>query len=134
VKERWLRYRLKEGMPHYLIAGKIRFRVSEVVPWLERHGYIERRGGVIRKHKARTARSPTACASTAAESWEWIGTFEKLGAAHGDPDTEARAAEHQAQSTAASRRAMTCGEYAERFLAEYERAARTVSIDTARGR
>jgi hypothetical protein len=45
VKERWLRYRLKEGMPHYLIAGKVRFRVSEAVPWLERHGYIERRGG-----------------------------------------------------------------------------------------
>lgn len=44
VKERWVRYRIKEGMPHYLIAGKIRFRVSEVVPWLERHGYIERRG------------------------------------------------------------------------------------------
>lgn len=44
VKERWLRYRLKEGMPHHLIAGKVRFRVSEVVPWLERHGYIQRRG------------------------------------------------------------------------------------------
>lgn len=44
VKERWLRYRVKEGMPHYLIAGKMRFRVSEAVPWLERHGFIQRRG------------------------------------------------------------------------------------------
>lgn len=50
VKERWLRYRVKEGMPHHLIAGKMRFRVSEVVPWLERHTdrngtpFIQRRG------------------------------------------------------------------------------------------
>lgn len=44
VQERWLRYRIRDGMPHYLIAGKIRFRVSEVVEWLERHGHIERRG------------------------------------------------------------------------------------------
>lgn len=31
-----------------------------------------------------------------AGTWEWVGTFAKLGAAHGDPATEGRAAEHRA--------------------------------------
>jgi hypothetical protein len=39
---RWIEARLREGMPSAMIAGKRKFRVSEVEPWLERAGYIER--------------------------------------------------------------------------------------------
>lgn len=61
----------------------------------------------------------------------WIGSFPKLGAAHGDPAVEARAAEHQAL-TAKPRHAMTCAEYVARYLAEYERHHKGSSTDTAR--
>jgi hypothetical protein len=35
---------LAEGLPHAVIFGRIKFRVSEVEPWLEAHGYLARRG------------------------------------------------------------------------------------------
>lgn len=38
----WIEERLQEGMPSALIAGRRKFRVSEVEPWLERAGYIRR--------------------------------------------------------------------------------------------
>lgn len=41
---RWIEYRIDEGMPHTLIAGRCKFRASEVEPWLEAHGYLQRRG------------------------------------------------------------------------------------------
>jgi hypothetical protein len=41
---RWIERRMEEGMPHTHIAGRAKFRVSEVEPWLEAHGHIERRG------------------------------------------------------------------------------------------
>lgn len=43
-KPRWIEYRLKDGLPHALIAGRRKFRLSEVERWLERHGHMERRG------------------------------------------------------------------------------------------
>jgi hypothetical protein len=43
-KERWLRQRRAEGMPYSRIAGKPRYKLSLVEPWLEVHGYIEPRG------------------------------------------------------------------------------------------
>ena len=36
---------LAEGMPHTVIFGRTKFRVSEVEPWLEEHGYLVRHGG-----------------------------------------------------------------------------------------
>lgn len=42
---RWVELRQAEGMPHAVIAGRIKFRASEVEPWLEQRGHIERRGG-----------------------------------------------------------------------------------------
>ncbi len=42
---RWIELRVAEGMPSAMIAGRRKFRVSEVEPWLERAGHIER-GGV----------------------------------------------------------------------------------------
>jgi hypothetical protein len=33
-----------EGMPHAVIFGRVKFLVSEVEPWLERAGHLERRG------------------------------------------------------------------------------------------
>jgi hypothetical protein len=33
-----------EGMPHTYIAGRVKFKIAEVEPWLDRHGFIERRG------------------------------------------------------------------------------------------
>jgi hypothetical protein len=39
---RWIEARMVEGMPHTYIAGRAKFRVSEVEPWLERHGFIKR--------------------------------------------------------------------------------------------
>lgn len=44
VSERWIENRMDEDMPHAIIGGRIKFRVSEVEPWLEQHGYLERRG------------------------------------------------------------------------------------------
>lgn len=43
---RWIEYRLEDGMPHTLLAGRVKFRASEVEPWLEAHGHLERRGEV----------------------------------------------------------------------------------------
>lgn len=42
---RWVEYRADEGMPHALIAGRCKFRPSEVEPWLEQRGYLEHRRG-----------------------------------------------------------------------------------------
>jgi hypothetical protein len=42
--ERSLDYAVKEGMPHAIIFGKIKFRVSEAEPWLVSRGRLERRG------------------------------------------------------------------------------------------
>lgn len=41
---RWIETRMAEGLPHAMIAGRVKFRPSEVEPWLEQHGHIERRG------------------------------------------------------------------------------------------
>jgi hypothetical protein len=41
---RWIAYRMEDGMPHAVIAGRIKFRASEVEPWLEQHGHLTRRG------------------------------------------------------------------------------------------
>jgi integrase len=87
---------------------------------------------MIRKHKARDGTITYGVRVYRDGERVWVGTFEKLGAAHGDPDTEARAAESRAKSRPTSRRAMTCGEYAERFLAEYEDRCKDSSIDTAK--
>jgi hypothetical protein len=35
---------VSEGMPHAVIFGRIKFQVDDVEPWLEQHGYLERRG------------------------------------------------------------------------------------------
>lgn len=42
---RWIEERMAEGMPHKYIAGKAKFKVSRVEPWLDQHGFIEERGG-----------------------------------------------------------------------------------------
>lgn len=42
VSDRWLEYRIKEGMPSALIGGRRKFRVSEVEPWLEKEGHLVR--------------------------------------------------------------------------------------------
>lgn len=41
---RFIEYRIEQGMPHAVIAGRCKFRASEVEPWLEQHGFLERRG------------------------------------------------------------------------------------------
>lgn len=42
--QRSLDYAVKEGMPHAIVFGKVKFRVSEAEPWLEEHGRLLRRG------------------------------------------------------------------------------------------
>jgi hypothetical protein len=42
---RWIEERMAEGMPHTFIAGRAKFKVSRVEPWLDEHGFIEDRGG-----------------------------------------------------------------------------------------
>lgn len=42
--ERWLEYRLRDGLPCVVIAGRIKFRASVVEAWLERKGFLVRRG------------------------------------------------------------------------------------------
>lgn len=40
--ERWLKYRIKDGMPSAIIAGRRKFRASEVEKWLEKEGHLVR--------------------------------------------------------------------------------------------
>jgi len=40
--ERWIEYRMAEGMPSWKIAGRIKFRVSEVEAWLLENGHMAR--------------------------------------------------------------------------------------------
>ena len=35
---------LAEGLPHAVIFGRVKFRVTEVEPWLADHGHLERVG------------------------------------------------------------------------------------------
>lgn len=39
---RSLEHALAEGMPHAVIFGRIKFRVSEVEPWLQANGHLTR--------------------------------------------------------------------------------------------
>jgi hypothetical protein len=42
VSERWLKYRIKEGMPSALIGNRRKFRASETERWLEKEGHLVR--------------------------------------------------------------------------------------------
>lgn len=39
---RWIEMRTAEGMPSAVIAGRRKYRASEVEPWLERAGHLRR--------------------------------------------------------------------------------------------
>ncbi len=41
---RWVEIQMARGMPHAVIAGRAKFRVSEVTPWLLSSGELELRG------------------------------------------------------------------------------------------
>lgn len=41
---RWIEYRVRDGLPSAIIAGKRKFRASEAERWLEREGYLVREG------------------------------------------------------------------------------------------
>lgn len=41
---RYIEYRQAEGMPHAVIAGRVKFRQSEAEGWLEQHGHLVRCG------------------------------------------------------------------------------------------
>jgi hypothetical protein len=43
--ERWIETKMAEGMPHAKIAGRIKFKPSEVEAWLAANGYLERVNG-----------------------------------------------------------------------------------------
>lgn len=38
---RWLEDRQKDGIPHAILAGRIKYKVSRVEPWLEANGYLK---------------------------------------------------------------------------------------------
>ena len=38
---------LADGCPHAIVFGRVKFRVSEVEPWLEANGHLERRGETV---------------------------------------------------------------------------------------
>jgi hypothetical protein len=40
----WVEKRMQEGMPYAKIGSRTKFRATEAEPWLERNGWIERRG------------------------------------------------------------------------------------------
>lgn len=42
---RWVEYRMVEGLPHTIIAGRVKFRAAAVEHWLTENGHMER-GGV----------------------------------------------------------------------------------------
>jgi hypothetical protein len=41
---RSIEFSVVDGMPHAVIYGRVKFRISEAEPWLEAHGQLERRG------------------------------------------------------------------------------------------
>lgn len=41
VSPRWIDDRRAEGMPCRPLAGANKFRISEVEPWLRKHGFLE---------------------------------------------------------------------------------------------
>lgn len=41
----WVVAREEEGMPSEMIAGRLKFKVSEIEPWLREHGLWTRRNG-----------------------------------------------------------------------------------------
>lgn len=41
---RWIEMRVADGMPRTTIAGRNKFKVSTVEPWLEQHGHLEHHG------------------------------------------------------------------------------------------
>lgn len=41
---RSIEYAMRDGMPHAVIFGRVKFQVSEVSDWLERTGHLGRRG------------------------------------------------------------------------------------------
>ena len=54
---------LAEGLPHAIVFGRAKFRISETEPWLERHGYIERRiphGCTVVTNQSGAGTAPTA--------------------------------------------------------------------------
>jgi hypothetical protein len=40
----WVEKKAAAGLPHTVIAGRVKFRVSAVEPWLEARGFLEHRG------------------------------------------------------------------------------------------
>lgn len=40
--ERWIKYRVVDGMPSAIIAGRRKFRASESEKWLQREGHMTR--------------------------------------------------------------------------------------------
>jgi hypothetical protein len=40
--KRWLEYRTREGMPSALIAGRRKYKASEVEKWLSKEGHLTR--------------------------------------------------------------------------------------------
>lgn len=34
ISERWIEYRMKDGLPHYRLGSAVRFQMSHVVAWL----------------------------------------------------------------------------------------------------
>lgn len=40
----WIEKRMQEGMPYAKIGSRTKFRAAEAEPWLEQHGWIQRKG------------------------------------------------------------------------------------------
>ena len=40
--ERWIKYRLADGLPSALIAGRRKMKVAEAERWLEKEGHLVR--------------------------------------------------------------------------------------------
>jgi hypothetical protein len=40
----WIEKRMAEGMPHELVAGRVKFVPHRSESWLVEHGFIEQRG------------------------------------------------------------------------------------------
>jgi len=44
---------MAEGMPHAILIGRVKFRVSEIEPWLEHAGHLERRAATLKQEEER---------------------------------------------------------------------------------
>jgi integrase len=125
---RWVRYRQAEGMPHALIAGSRQVQGigrRALARAARAHRAARGRGGMTKK-KTYVGRVYLGRDENGRQQFDWLGRYELKR----DRD-EAVARRRVELKDRKGFQFPTCDEYTDRYLAEYERAHKHSSHDTA---